>query len=101
MTVTFFWYCPQILELKKEKYFEELRNYALGRLYFSDLRSFYYQEMEDIFNAIYNESDSIKFRKNRIYFRTKQDDNNIESNEVEVPSVIENSKSNSKHKNII
>ena len=83
-------------ELKKEKYFEELRNYALGRLYFSDLRSFYYEEMEDIFNAIYNESDSIKFRKNRIYFRTKQDDNNIESNEVEVPSVIENSKSNSK-----
>ena len=83
-------------ELKNGMYFEELSNFAKGRLYFSDLRSFYYQEMEDIFNQIYNESDSIKFRKNRIYFRIKQDDNNIESNEVEVPSSTENSKSNSK-----
>ena len=82
-------------ELKNGMYFEELSNFAKGRLYFSDLKSFYYEEMEDIFNQIYNESDSIKFRKNRIYFRIKQDDNNIESNEVEVPSSTENSKSNS------
>ena len=80
--------------LKKGNYFDELRNYALARLYFSDLKSFYYEEMEDIFNAIYQDSAYIIYRKNRIYFRIKRDDN-IESKEVEVPLSTENSKSNS------
>ena len=83
-------------ELKEGIYFEELCDYALGRFYISDLKSFYYEEMEDIFNKIYQESYSIKFRKNRIYFRNKKDDNNIESKELEVPTSRENSQSNSK-----
>ena len=78
-------------ELKKRKDLIELYNFNKGRLYLGDNKSFYYDEIEDMFYKVFQENEYILREKNKIIEIIKLEKNNIDLEEKVKSSIKINS----------
>ena len=78
-------------ELKNPTDLDELYEFNKGRLYLGDYKSFYYDEIEDMFYKVFQENEYILRDKNKIMEIINQEENNIDSEEKVKSSIKINS----------